>query len=1234
MKNYYSKTEVHYQYLKEEIGNSGIDPDLAKENMVAWHGECDADAIAIFNPLYPNPERTNSGALTAKYQRRFNRIANSHGWYARGVDSITGAMLDFTRCKFANSVKLKGYKDNIVKYDNKYQGAETGKGKGEWKLFFAYVPRFLWLRISQRYGVPIGDCEHFWEWVRKNKIPIVFTEGEKKALSLLSKGVVAIGLPGIWQGMVKNENGEKRIHSDILPFLTGGRKINICFDTETKKKTQIAVNTAAKQFETLLRSHGCKVATMQLPLLPGTSKTGVDDYLVAGGSVDVLEEEAIENFHLLKWVNKQRKRIQDLQKFTGEKIEEPHFNNIFDKTVKWLKGRKRFIITLKGSMGLGKSQFMIKLIKEIIKEKETGSLSFGTTNGLMYSKRNDFEKAGIKYAYHIHNLEGEDAALLYDPLSHLFLCAPSIAKLPIGAGDDKIIMLDEIRQVMNEILSGKTCEFRREILKENLRGILRNCRGIIAGESELDDRTVNLISILSGIGEQDCLNIDNKYVRPQNKVHHYLGSRGLKKLNEYDYRGLIDQLFERAKEMKPGDKMKAVISDNRTFLEAVLQILKKVNPEVFNDKTMMIVSSRSQHDFRVAVRSGSQVVGGFLNDPTDALNKEKENGFYCLLYSPTLQSGVSIENYGFFDEIYAFRFHISSNLFSQMLGRIRDTEPIIYLWSMPRARFTSSIENLQFNEKNILKQKQVEILAEIKREKVEDYFSEEIQAIEASWGRAAYMELQMYAAESKAIENDDKAYLRDNLIEHLKANGYEIIEYCDETDDAIKKKVGQELSEAKKQRHLYYGTLSFDAPDIDLESAQEIFNSPSVLPEEMAKAHKAIFKNNYPGIENCDLWGAECIAHLQEYAPHLRKTINNRWQFFNNEKMLRLRRLSLDRKIENGFAILPAIWTGYREKSAKFLVLKECGLDLVLWMKNRNNKWDGKDDKLIEIAKKLKDAQLAKGRDAVAIINSALLQLGYQLERSSYRDKSGIKHNCYKLDDRLASDTNKGAIKFGYGKDADNNEIDIYSRIWRIINEKNKADYIAKIKPEEQPATDSKRSEDAIRQAAIESEDSLSQEEWSASIAELEQPSEDLGTQGTRAIAQQEETLQTPEATNYLADLEKVKTEAIAYSSLSMEAIGIDFDLLEVCQEVKKIVNWASQKEVPFGFDRIYNWAMDKLIQQINDIIAKAEGVASDIVDTLFEPIDDLILKIKPFESLVHTGPSMEDIAQWGSGFS
>ena len=68
----------------------------------------------------------------------------------------------------------------------------------------AFVPANLQFPSRPNTEPTYNYC--FWSWVAKHpKIPIILTEGEKKAACLLSLGFVAIALPGIWMGRVKNQ---------------------------------------------------------------------------------------------------------------------------------------------------------------------------------------------------------------------------------------------------------------------------------------------------------------------------------------------------------------------------------------------------------------------------------------------------------------------------------------------------------------------------------------------------------------------------------------------------------------------------------------------------------------------------------------------------------------------------------------------------------------------------------------------------------------------------------------------------------------------------------------------------------------------------------------------------------------------------------------------------------------------------------------------------------------------
>ena len=84
------------------------------------------------------------------------------------------------------------------------------------RVTYFRVPIHLWNQVAARYGIkryhsPLAlrltarkQPVNFWEWVKNTpSIPVLLTEGEKKAGSLLSQGYAAISLPGIWGGESK-----------------------------------------------------------------------------------------------------------------------------------------------------------------------------------------------------------------------------------------------------------------------------------------------------------------------------------------------------------------------------------------------------------------------------------------------------------------------------------------------------------------------------------------------------------------------------------------------------------------------------------------------------------------------------------------------------------------------------------------------------------------------------------------------------------------------------------------------------------------------------------------------------------------------------------------------------------------------------------------------------------------------------------------------------------------------
>jgi len=117
--------------------------------------------------------------------------------------------------------------------------------------------------------------------------PLWITEGQKKADALASIGLCAVALLGVWNFIGTNDRGGKVFLSDFLDIaLNNGRPVRIVFDSDVMTKPEVK-----HALDTLTQTMQRKGAMVQAVYLPGGShKTGVDDWLTEGHTVDDLED--------------------------------------------------------------------------------------------------------------------------------------------------------------------------------------------------------------------------------------------------------------------------------------------------------------------------------------------------------------------------------------------------------------------------------------------------------------------------------------------------------------------------------------------------------------------------------------------------------------------------------------------------------------------------------------------------------------------------------------------------------------------------------------------------------------------------------------------------------------------------------------------------------------------------------------------------------------------------------
>jgi hypothetical protein len=112
-------------------------------------------------------------------------------------------------------------------------------------------------------------------------VPLLVTEGTRKADSAVSAGLACVALPGVWGWRGSNAQGGKLAVADWHDVALNGRRLVLAFDSDVTRKRP--VQAALRQLAAYLAAKGARVEYLHLPDL-GDGKTGLDDYLAAEGA--------------------------------------------------------------------------------------------------------------------------------------------------------------------------------------------------------------------------------------------------------------------------------------------------------------------------------------------------------------------------------------------------------------------------------------------------------------------------------------------------------------------------------------------------------------------------------------------------------------------------------------------------------------------------------------------------------------------------------------------------------------------------------------------------------------------------------------------------------------------------------------------------------------------------------------------------------------------------------------
>jgi Domain of unknown function (DUF3854) len=272
----------------QEFRASAIDPKLCLLNAEFLNGD-----KAVSELLGEVKIHNNNGTLKKGYRDTYASIIEYGGTSYTGIDIEYSCIASCTSFKpLQPRLDREG---KPIKYDHPVKKPS--------KAFLPIIDRETWQAISAHIGIDLppdlvtkqwqlaeigseewrDECQRlslqFLQWIRDNlSIPIVITEGAKKALSGISTGEICISLTGVWNGCYESNKGEKdyTLINDLKSIFPAHRRITIAFDKDSKPKTINMVRAATKRFAGLLIAADCQVYLAQWSSDRGK---GIDDLI-------------------------------------------------------------------------------------------------------------------------------------------------------------------------------------------------------------------------------------------------------------------------------------------------------------------------------------------------------------------------------------------------------------------------------------------------------------------------------------------------------------------------------------------------------------------------------------------------------------------------------------------------------------------------------------------------------------------------------------------------------------------------------------------------------------------------------------------------------------------------------------------------------------------------------------------------------------------------------------------
>ena len=806
---------IQKSHWNEWVIDSAVDPELTSLNVVSL-SEFEPYDRLLYGLL--DSERRNDGRLRDKWLRRYAHTEHG-GWWCDGVDVLTEKDAQWGQFKpdrpYQCEEKNTGFgptsqpKKKLIKYEPP-KGVPT-------EIFALHIPIHLWKAIALRYDVPLpenivvtpqGRAIGFWAWVIANpKIPVLITEGAKKAGAIMTAGYVAIALPGVFNGyrQPKNDWGQKIGNPYLIPqleaFAQKDRKIIFCFDNDTKSKTVVHVRKAIAKTGKLFEREGCpaSVITWNAP------EKGVDD-LIAKLGVDYFQALyknciPLSKFELIP--------LLDLSEYAPKIIQERYLSEDLNTPT------DAQVIGIKSPKGTGKTERLAKIVERatytgqrviIICHREQLAIALAGKFGLDYRTevRTSLTKGLFGYALCIDSLHPH-------------------ANPPFNPDEwqSALVIIDEVEQVLWHLLNSRTCQNNRIAIIKSFKQLLLTAVGmggkVYLADADLSPIALDYVRSLIGFPVKTWV-LENQYNPNQ-------GKRELITYSGNDPRELIANLVN---QISKGHRVLVHTTGQKAKSKWGSINLESYLKKRFPKLKILRIDSES------VAEPGHKAYGcmGNLNVILPMYD--------IAIASPVIETGVSIDIRGHFDSVWCIAQGIQTvDAVCQAVERLRDDVPR-HIWVKTTAK-GNRIGNGSTTIRGLLASEQK--LARANIFLLQQASINEFDELEVNFSPESFNTWAKFACVVNAGKNNYRAEILGKLI----SEGYEVGE-VNLDDELCSSVVNEGLKETRTENYRAYcqAIPKVETPtDSELESLN---NKRAKTPTERLVERKGNLTKRY-GVE-------------------------------------------------------------------------------------------------------------------------------------------------------------------------------------------------------------------------------------------------------------------------------------------------------------------------------------------------------------------------------------------------